>query len=162
MLATRHRTLGISCQWRGDPGHPVWQALHPHFAGYTGPLVCRGRQTPGPEEGCVARADSIVGVEGAEVTYILDTAPWINAVTLPHVFPERVRRMLEAPEKKGLCTISLLETAILHRLRRLEFEGTLREFFAVGLASNLQLLDQPTVANSKRYSANEVTAPSIP
>jgi hypothetical protein len=28
------------------------------------------------------------------VTYLLDTAPWINGVTLPEVLPPRIRRLL--------------------------------------------------------------------
>lgn len=40
--------------------------------------------------------------------YFLDTAPWINAVTLPHVLPGRIRHLLESEERKGLCSISLL------------------------------------------------------
>lgn len=79
--------------------------------------------------------------------YLLDTAPWINAVTLPLVLPPRVRRLLESDQPKGLCSISLLEAAILHRLGRLELEATLPEFFAAGLSADLQLLDlSPAIA----------------
>ena len=79
--------------------------------------------------------------------YLLDTAPWINGVTLPETLPPRIRRLLEHDEKKGLCSISLLETAILHRLRRLTFEGVLEDFFAAGLSENLQLLQlTPAIA----------------
>jgi PIN domain nuclease of toxin-antitoxin system len=86
-------------------------------------------------------------MEGAGLKYLLDTAPWINAVTLPHTFPERVRRLLEAGEIKGLCSISLLETAILYRLGRLELQVTLPQFFAAGLATNLELLElTPAIA----------------
>ena len=43
--------------------------------------------------------------------------------------------------------MSLLETAILHRLGRLKFEGTLEHFFGVGLSEDLQLLDlTPAIA----------------
>lgn len=86
-------------------------------------------------------------MEGDVVKYLLDTACWINGVTLPEVLPGRIRRMLESAEQKGLCSVSLLETAILHRLGRLEFEGSLARFFAVGLASDVQLLElSPAIA----------------
>jgi PIN domain nuclease of toxin-antitoxin system len=80
-------------------------------------------------------------VESSEVKYLLDTAPWINAVTLPESIPIRIRRLVATDEKKGLCRVSLLETAILHRLRRLTFEGTLTELFAAGLSADVELLD---------------------
>ena len=79
--------------------------------------------------------------------YLLDTAPWINGVTLPRVSPDRIRRLLQTEELKGLCSISLLETAILHRLGRLELESTLEQLFAVGLSADLQLLElTPAIA----------------
>ena len=79
--------------------------------------------------------------------YMLDTAPWINGVTLPQVFPQRVRRLLVSAEAKGLSSISLLETAILYRLGRLELDSTLEEFFASALASDVQLLElTPAIA----------------
>ena len=31
-----------------------------------------------------------------DVTYPLDTAPWINGVTMPEVLPTRIRRLLAA------------------------------------------------------------------
>jgi PIN domain nuclease of toxin-antitoxin system len=81
------------------------------------------------------------------VKYLLDTAPWINAVTLPMALPERIRRLLESSETKGLCSISLLETAILHRLGRMELPGSLAEFFGVALAANLRLVElTPAIA----------------
>lgn len=86
-------------------------------------------------------------MEGDEVKYLLDTACWINGVTLPEVLPGRIRRLLESAEPKGLCSVSLLETAILHRRGRLEFEGSLTRFFAVGLSGDLQLLElSPAIA----------------
>jgi PIN domain nuclease of toxin-antitoxin system len=86
-------------------------------------------------------------VEGRAVRYLLDTAPWINGVTLPGVLPERIRRLLTAPEIKGLCSISLLETAILYRLGRLDIEGTLLQLFAAGLSADVQVLElTPTIA----------------
>jgi PIN domain nuclease of toxin-antitoxin system len=81
------------------------------------------------------------------VRYLLDTAAWINGVTLPEVFPQRVRRLLGSSEIKGLCSLSLLETAILHRLGRLKFNGTLTELFTVGLSVDLRLLElTPAIA----------------
>jgi PIN domain nuclease of toxin-antitoxin system len=48
---------------------------------------------------------------------------------------------------KGLCSLSLLETAILHRLGRLKLNGTLAELFAVGLSADLRLLElTPAIA----------------
>ncbi len=79
--------------------------------------------------------------------YLLDTAPWINAVTLPQVIPQRIRRLLETDQTMGLCSISLLECAILKRLGRIVFKGTLLDLFAVGLSSDLQLLElTPAIA----------------
>ncbi|PYS31340.1 MAG: hypothetical protein DMG11_01685 [Acidobacteria bacterium] len=80
-------------------------------------------------------------MERYAVKYLLDTAPWINGVTLPQVLPPRIRRLLDNDEMKGLCSVSLLETAILHRLGRLKFEGTLEHFFAAGLSEDLQVLE---------------------
>jgi PIN domain nuclease of toxin-antitoxin system len=78
---------------------------------------------------------------------LLDTAPWINGVTVPHVLPARIRRLVASTETKGLCSVSLLETAILHRLHRLDIEGELAEFFAAGLAGDLQVLElTPAIA----------------
>ena len=82
------------------------------------------------------------------MTYLLDTAPWINGVTLPELLPPRIRRLLENADAKGLCSISLLETAILHRLGRLRIDGGLEHFFDAGLAEDLQLLDlTPAIAS---------------
>ena len=79
--------------------------------------------------------------------YLLDTAPWINGVTLPETLPLRIRRIVENAERKGLCSISLLETAILHRLGRLKFEGALEHFFAAGLSEDVHLLElTPAIA----------------
>ena len=79
--------------------------------------------------------------------YLLDTAPWINGLTLPQVLPARIRRLLASKEAKGLCSVSLLETAILHRLGRLQIDGTLAELFAVGLSADLQVLElTPAIA----------------
>ena len=86
-------------------------------------------------------------MEGPAVRYLLDTAPWINGVTLPDVFPERIRRLLASTETKGLCSVSLLETAILYRLGRLELEGTLLQLFEAGLAADVRVLElTPAIA----------------
>ncbi len=86
-------------------------------------------------------------MERGAVRYLLDTAPWINGVTLPEVFPQRIRRLLASPEAKGLCSISLLETAILYRLGRLAIAGTLQQFFAAGLSVDVQILElTPAIA----------------
>jgi len=86
-------------------------------------------------------------VEGFAVRYLLDTAPWINGVTVPHVLPARIRRLVASMETKGLCSISLLETAILYRLRRLDIAGALAEFLAAGLSDDLQVLElTPAIA----------------
>jgi PIN domain nuclease of toxin-antitoxin system len=94
-------------------------------------------------------------VEGVAVKYLLDTAPWINAVALPETIPARVRRLVATGDKKALCRVSLLEAAILHRLGRLTLEGTLPDFFAAGLSEDLELLDlAPAIA----ASTNELPA----
>jgi PIN domain nuclease of toxin-antitoxin system len=81
------------------------------------------------------------------VTYLLDTAPWLNGVTLPSSLPVRIRRLVGKSEQKGLCSVSLLEAAILHRLGRLKFEGALEDLYAVGLSQDLRLLDvTPAIA----------------
>ena len=87
-------------------------------------------------------------MEGSRLKYLLDTASWINGVTLPELLPPRVRRLLENADAKGLCSISLLETAILHRLGKLKVNGALEHFFDVGLAEDLQLLElTPAIAS---------------
>ncbi len=77
----------------------------------------------------------------SRVKYLLDTAPWINGVTMPETIPLRVRRLVQTPDKKGMCSVSLLEAAILHRLGRLRFEGELSHFFAAGLSEDVDLLE---------------------
>jgi PIN domain nuclease of toxin-antitoxin system len=73
--------------------------------------------------------------------YLLDTAPWANSVLIPEVIPARIRRLLESPEEKGLCSVSLLECAIHYRLGRLRLGGDLPEFFEAGLAADIELID---------------------
>jgi PIN domain nuclease of toxin-antitoxin system len=88
-------------------------------------------------------------VEEHTVRYLLDTAPWINAVTLPHTIPGRILKLLAAGDHTGLCSISLLEAAILHRLKRLELQGTLAQFFNAGLAENLRLIELTPIIAAK-------------
>jgi PIN domain nuclease of toxin-antitoxin system len=87
--------------------------------------------------------------------YLLDTAPWINGVTLPKSLPVHVRRLLENAEKTALCSVSLLEAAILHRLGRFTLQSTLPEFFDVALSSDLQLVELTTAvaAHTNRLPA---------
>ena len=66
---------------------------------------------------------------------------------LPQVLPERIRRLLKLEEAKGLCSVSLLETAILFRLKRLKIDGSLADLFSVGLSHDVRLLElTPAVA----------------
>jgi PIN domain nuclease of toxin-antitoxin system len=68
-------------------------------------------------------------------------------VTLPELLPERIRRLLADTQPKALCSISLLETAILHRLGRFDLEGPLSEFFATALAGDVSVLElTPAIA----------------
>jgi PIN domain nuclease of toxin-antitoxin system len=56
---------------------------------------------------------------------------------------------MEGEEKIGLCSISLLETAILHRIGRLTLESGLglEDFFAAGLSADVAVLElTPAVA----------------
>jgi PIN domain nuclease of toxin-antitoxin system len=95
-------------------------------------------------------------MEGIGLKYLLDTASWINGVTLPNTLPGRVRRLLQTGEIKGLCSISLLETTILHRLGRLELQAALPQFFAAGLSADLQLLElTPAIAAKTNDLAKE-------
>jgi PIN domain nuclease of toxin-antitoxin system len=86
-------------------------------------------------------------MEGHRVKYLLDTAVWVNGVTLPEALPLRIRRALDGQERKGLCSVSLLETAILHRLGRFTFGGALEDFFEAGLSTDLHVLElTPAIA----------------
>lgn len=81
------------------------------------------------------------------MTHLLDTAPWINGVTLPETLPPRIRHLVERADAVGLCSVSLLETAILHRLGRLRLNGTLEQFFAAGLSDDVRVVDlTPAIA----------------
>lgn len=81
------------------------------------------------------------------MTHLLDTAPWINGVTLPETLPARIRLLIESADAVGLCSVSLLETAILHRLGRLRLNGTLEQFFAAGLSEDVRVVElTPAIA----------------
>ena len=87
--------------------------------------------------------------------YLLDTAPWINAVLIPDALPNRIMDLLASDEPKGLCSVSLLEAAILYRLKRFELKGTLAQFFEVSLAENLRLLELNPVIADKTNQLSE-------
>jgi PIN domain nuclease of toxin-antitoxin system len=79
--------------------------------------------------------------------YLLDTVPWANSVLMPEVIPIRIQKILDSPEIKGLCPVSLLECAIHHRRGRLQLNGALTEFFKHGLAADIELLElTPAIA----------------
>lgn len=81
--------------------------------------------------------------------YLLDTAPWANSVLMPEVIPERIQKILESSETKGLCSVSLLECAIHHRRGRLQINGALPEFYKHGLAADIELLElTPAIASA--------------
>ena len=72
---------------------------------------------------------------------LLDTAAWANSVLMPEVIPARIRKFLDGPETKGLCSVSLMECATHHRRGRLQLGGPLAEFFECGLAADIELLE---------------------
>jgi PIN domain nuclease of toxin-antitoxin system len=75
------------------------------------------------------------------VTYLLDTATWTNSAMRPALLPPRLRKIVGNPrEVKGLSSVSLLECAIHHRHGRLQFRGSLHDFFTVGLAHDIELI----------------------
>jgi PIN domain nuclease of toxin-antitoxin system len=79
--------------------------------------------------------------------WLLDTAPWLNALTMPQVLPRRIQQILGSGGTKYLCSISLLETAILHRLGRFTFPGTLTQFFSAAVATDLEIVElTPAIA----------------
>lgn len=81
------------------------------------------------------------------MTFLLDTATWLNYALLPAVVPANIRRLLDGVETKGLCSISLLEAAILHRLGRSGIQGPLQDFFSRAVADDVEVLDlTPAVA----------------
>lgn len=79
--------------------------------------------------------------------YVLDTATWLNAALLPGVIPASVKRLIDEDEAKGLCSVSLLEAAILYRLGRLGLRGPLDDFFRQAITQDVELLElTPAVA----------------
>jgi PIN domain nuclease of toxin-antitoxin system len=80
-------------------------------------------------------------MEGTGLKHLLDTAVWINGVTMPETLPPRIRRLLLTEEPKGLSSVTLLETAILYRLGRFTTEAALPAFFSAALSSDLRLLE---------------------
>jgi PIN domain nuclease of toxin-antitoxin system len=80
--------------------------------------------------------------------FLLDTAVWVNSVTMPEVLPSRIRKLIgSAHEPKGVCAVSLLECAILHRRGRLQLRGTLADFFTAAVANDIELLEMsPAIA----------------
>jgi hypothetical protein len=50
-------------------------------------------------------------VERNVLKYLLDTAPWLNGLTMPEVLPRRIRKLLGSAETKSICSISLLEVS---------------------------------------------------
>jgi PIN domain nuclease of toxin-antitoxin system len=66
---------------------------------------------------------------------------------MPQVLPRRIQNLLTSADTKYLCSISLLETAILHRLGRFKLQGTLAEFFSVAAAADLEIAElTPAIA----------------
>ncbi|HTA94732.1 MAG TPA: type II toxin-antitoxin system VapC family toxin [Verrucomicrobiae bacterium] len=80
-------------------------------------------------------------MERSDVKYLLDTAPWANDVLNPEIVPARIKNLLDNMERKGLCSISLLECAILHRRGRLPVNSVLGDFFKRGLAADIEVLE---------------------
>jgi len=79
--------------------------------------------------------------------HLLDTAPWLNGLTMPQALPRRIQHLLGSADTKYLCSISLLETAILHRLGRIKFSGTLAQFFSAAAAADLEIVElTPAIA----------------
>lgn len=86
-------------------------------------------------------------MERTLLKYLLDTAPWLNALTMPQVLPRRIQNLLGSADTKYLCSISLLETAILYRLDRLKFPGSLAQFFSIAAAADLEIVElTPAIA----------------
>jgi PIN domain nuclease of toxin-antitoxin system len=90
--------------------------------------------------------------------YVLDTATWINDQLEPAVLPSRIRSLLDTDEVKGLCSISLLETAIHFRLGHLDIQGALSDFFEAGLAKDIELLEiTPAIADATNQLPDDFT-----
>ena len=83
------------------------------------------------------------------MVHLLDTAAFAANALTPEILPRHIRKLLDTDEPKGLCGVSLLELAIHHRHGRLQLAGTLKEFFELALARDIQLLDlTPAIAEA--------------
>jgi PIN domain nuclease of toxin-antitoxin system len=78
---------------------------------------------------------------GAPVKYLLDTAVWCHLTMDQHLVPGRLRELVAAEPEVGLASVSLLEVAILHRIGKLQLEGSLADFFAAGLVRQVQVIE---------------------
>jgi PIN domain nuclease of toxin-antitoxin system len=88
-------------------------------------------------------------MERPGLKYLLDTAPWANDVLTPEIVPARIKNLLDNLEHKGLCSISLLECAILHQRGRLLLNTPLEDFFKRGLAADVEVLElTPEIASA--------------
>jgi PIN domain nuclease of toxin-antitoxin system len=86
-------------------------------------------------------------MERDAMTHVLDTAAWLNNFMMPEVFPDRVRQLIAREEKKAVCSISLLEAAIHHRLGRISIAGKFSDFLNDAVAQDIELLElNPDVA----------------
>lgn len=86
-------------------------------------------------------------MERTVLKYLLDTAPWLNGLTMPQVLPRRIRNLLGSTDTKYICSISLLETAILHRLGRFRLQGSLSQFFSAATAADWEIAElTPAIA----------------
>ena len=72
--------------------------------------------------------------------YLLDTSVWLNRTLIPEVIPTRIRSLLR-DQVCGVCSISYLETAILHRLGRLELDGSLEDCFALAHGQDIETVE---------------------
>lgn len=78
---------------------------------------------------------------GAPVKYLLDTAVWCHLTMDQHLVPGRLRELVAAEPEVGLASVSLLEVAILHRIGKLQLQGSLADFFAAGLVRPVQVME---------------------
>jgi len=74
--------------------------------------------------------------------YILDTGAWANVVLKPQIVPQRILNLLNTPEEKGVCSVSLLECAMHDRHGRLVSRpDTLNEFFDRAFTADIELVE---------------------
>lgn len=74
---------------------------------------------------------------------------------MPGVLPRRIQQLLGSNETKYLCSISLLETAILHRLGRFRIPGSLAELFSTAVVADLEIVELTAAIAAK---TNELPA----